>query len=147
VRFIVSTVYKGCTYEGGFQKLQPKQKLMKPGGDGRLELEQNRFSLRRPRLPFSGDTRILHAPWSKVTDLEVEEADEGTRLTITTERQGTGSIVIPDQTPDQLWQVLDDLADLKARFHDAPARDRATSEHHADGAEDGAEDEGAEADE
>jgi len=120
----MSTTYNGCTYEGGFRALKGN-KAMKPGGDARVDLDDKRFSLRRPRVLFSGATRHLWAPWARVTALDIETADEGSRLQITTERQGTGAVMIPEVTPEELWEVLDEFADLKERFHDAAAALRA----------------------
>ena len=117
---MTGATYNGCSYEGGFQG-------MKPSGEATLILSAEQFVLRRPRVFFSRSLYKLWAKWTAVTGLEVEPADTGSRLTLTTKARGTGTIVVPDVPPDEFWAVLDELADLRERFHhpDAPAADRA----------------------
>jgi len=112
---MAKTVYKGCTYEGGYLKL-------KPSDEATLELEDEKFTVRRPRVLFSGNLRNIWAKWSAVTELEVEETDDGARLKMTTKARGTGSTVIHGVTPEELWEILDELGDLKDRFHNGTAR-------------------------
>jgi len=56
-----------------------------------------------------------------VTDLTVTDDRAGARLALTTKAQGTGTIVIPGETAGDIWEVLDQLADLKERFHSPAA--------------------------
>ena len=107
---MAGATYDGCTYEGGFQG-------MKPSGEARLTVTGDQFVLRRPRVFFSRSLYKLWAKWTAVTELEVEAADAGSRLQLTTKARGSGTIVVPDVTPDELWGVLDELADLRERFH------------------------------
>ncbi len=107
---MAGATYNGCTYEGGFQG-------MKPSGEARLIVTGDQFVLRRPRVFFSRSLYKLWAKWTAVTEVEVTAVDGGSQLKLTTKARGTGTIVIPEVTPDELWGVLDDLADLRERFH------------------------------
>jgi hypothetical protein len=110
---------------------------MKPSGEATLTVTADQFVLRRPRVFFSRSLYKLWAKWTAVTELEVEPADAGTRLRMTTKARGTGVVVLPDTAPDDLWGVLDGIADLQDRFHshdDAPADPDGAGTKEPDGA-------------
>lgn len=107
-------VYEGCRYEGGFAGMSPNASAI-------LELGDEMFVLRRPRsFSLSRRVRKLWAKWPAVTELRVLAADDGARLEITTKQRGTGAIVLAGVPVEELWEVLDGLADLKERFHGEP---------------------------
>lgn len=118
---MAGATYNGCTYEGGFQG-------MKPSGEARLIVTGDQFVLRRPRVFFSRSLYKLWAKWTAVTEVQVTAADGGSKLKLTTKARGTGTIVVPDVTPDELWGVLDGLADLRERFHQGGTLAQATTE-------------------
>jgi len=107
---MAGATYNGCSYEGGFEG-------MKPSGEATLIVAADQFVLRRPRVFFSRSLYKLWAKWTAVTELDVEPADSGSRLRLTTKARGTGTVVLPDTSPDELWAVLDGIADLEERFH------------------------------
>ena len=111
---MAGATYNDCKYEGGFQG-------MKPSGEATLALSAEQFVLRRPRVFFSRSLYKLWAKWSAVTELAVSAADGGSRLELATKARGMGAILLPEVTPDELWAVLDEIADLKDRFHTAGA--------------------------
>ncbi len=124
---MAGATYNACSYEGGFEG-------MKPSGEATLIVAADQFVLRRPRVFFSRSLYKLWAKWTAVTELEVEPADSGSRLRLTTKARGTGTVVLPDTSPDDLWAVLDGIADLGERFHphdDTPATAPATGEKEA----------------
>lgn len=111
-----TTRYEPCWYVGGF-------KGMKASAQAALALSPTRFSLRRPRTFFSRGVRAVWANWSAVTNVIVADGDEGVELSITTKARGMGTMVLPDTNVEAVWEVLDQLADLKERFHDPLADD------------------------
>ncbi len=147
---VVDPVSYPCSYEGGFAG-------MRASDTATLELTDEMFAVTRKRSLWTKTYRVW-ARWSAVTGLDVtdatatatatpretDEGDEGegdtgpvTRVALITKARGMGTVVVPGVTVDELWAVLDQLADLAERFHTPEAPD--------DEADEG--DEGAEGDE
>ncbi len=105
-------IYEPCDYAGGFLDMKPSPKST-------LEIADDKFVLHRPKVFFGRGVNKLWARWTAVTGLAVEDDPAGARVQITTKRRGTGTVVIAGTSPDELWGILDGLADLKERFHRA----------------------------
>jgi hypothetical protein len=125
------TFTEGCSYQGGFAG-------MKASPSATLVLNDEQFSLRRPRAVFSRSVTKLWARWPAVTELRVESAEEGgALLALTTKARGTGEIRLAGTSPEELWEILDGIADLKERFHTEPVEDRPDGSPETDGDDDG----------
>jgi hypothetical protein len=111
-----TTRYEQCRYRGGFKGMRASNKAT-------LELSDDQFSLRRPRVYFTRSLLRIWANWTAVTDLSVTDTDGGARVELATKARGMGEIVIPGEDAEAVWAVLDELADLKERFHTPPAEE------------------------
>ena len=126
-----------CSYEGGF-------KGMRSHPDAVLELTDEQFSVSRPKTLWAKTYRIW-AKWTAVTGLTVSdlaeadgtdpgaaaasepdaEAEDGAdfegdgpsaRVALTTRARGTGVLVVPSTSADELWEAFHGIADLAERF-------------------------------
>jgi hypothetical protein len=124
-----TTTYEQCRYVGGFKGMRASTKAT-------FELSDTQFSLRRPRVYFARSLLRLWANWTAVTDLSVTDTDDGARVELATKARGMGAIVLPGEDAEAVWAVLDELADLKERFHTPPAEeDEGGAEIEAEGAD------------
>jgi hypothetical protein len=101
-----------AAYLGGF-------KGMRPHPEATLTVEEERFTLERPKKFVSMRTLVkVWAKWSAVTALDVEPSGDGSVLLLTTKARGTGRVALTEG-PEAVWVALREFPTVAAQFPEA----------------------------
>ncbi len=107
-RTMSDVVFEKVDYKGGFEGMVATDKAT-------LTLSEDRFTLRRPRR-FGRTLLKVWARWTAVKEFNVSDADDGTKIEITTGKLGPAVVVIHGAEPIDVYRQISTIAGCHAHI-------------------------------